>query len=122
MLLFFSAILYCYSLVEAGNIYIGAITDIYSQNGKISHSGLQTKAAILMALDEVNYKSDGLYDNILAKTEIKASFLDPYYDITQYIDAAIAMKTVFDNAGIAACIGPGDDTYAEGWYNISIFK
>ncbi len=71
-----------------------------------SHTGIQNLAAIKMAIDELNNKTDGIFDDILPETQIKfACRVNP----TSFTDTAIEvidLETVaFGGLGIEVAIG-----------------
>jgi len=94
---------------DSKNIYFSAIIDIYTRSGHLSQRGLQAQAAILMALEDINNKTDGIYDDILPDCFMNVSFKFPYIENKKYIESAVALSG--DGTAMTGCIGPGDTEY-----------
>jgi hypothetical protein len=84
---------------------LAALSPILEKNGDISNDGIVIQHAILMALHQLNDKSDGIEDNLLASTTLKVSLQSskPYFEggvrvAQQQIDA-------FNGEQVMGCIG-----------------
>lgn len=88
---------------------IGILYNLFSSSGLINYSGVQIKESILLIINEINNKSDGLYDNILLNTKLNYILL---YSGDLFSTTTIAtnkLRRSFNYNGIRACIGPGSD-------------
>ena len=61
-------------------VRIGGLFSLTNEKNQIDISGSKMLAASMMALRELNNKTDGIYDNILPETEIKYTIRDPRDD------------------------------------------
>lgn len=91
-------VLQCPTLTTSADITIGGLFDAfsYTQNGSLTKNDKECQhlAAFMMAVDEVNRKNDGIYDDLLINnTEVKMAInpgqsvarlypANPYYDGT----------------------------------------
>ena len=109
--------------VNFTNIKFGLLIDSLDENKKRDFIGNQALAAFLMAVKELNNKSDGLYDDLLPYTNISiAVATEKKYDhySHQKIQQPLALTKSFNNAGIDALVGAARDNetkYAAYLYN-----
>ena len=101
---------------EIKEINIAAAFDVLRDVGNgatcITPEGLQIKAAILMAVEELNNKTDGVLDDVLPDVHLNLSSF--HYSETSSTDMAIKMfhdfteeiKRRSDNNSIVSCVGP----------------
>lgn len=77
-----------------------------TSNGKFDLSGTQSLQAMIMALKEINNKSDSLSDNLLPNTRLQFVSRAPRRTFSLAVSSALDMTTSFNKAGIVGCIGP----------------
>jgi ABC-type branched-subunit amino acid transport system substrate-binding protein len=82
--------------------------------GGLDSNGLQYKAAMLMAINEINNKTDGLYDDILPVTQFSVLTAQPDNSKTS---GAVNSLYVIDS-GVRACLGPQESSPIEGMSSI----
>ena len=86
----------------------------------VTLQGLQIKAAILMALQELNSKTDGLYDQILPDVSLNLTS----FHYSESSSAMLGTKMIEDfekyesrsnaNESIVSCLGPTYNNLGEG--------
>lgn len=96
-------------------VYIGfvypqflPIEDIFDDSSQEhqSYDGSQYLAAFLMAVREINNKTDGIYDDVLANTTIKFAVRDTRGPFIYDIDDATALSLdVFNKTGVKIVVG-----------------
>ena len=79
-------------------------------SGELDTYGLQYKAAIMMAIDQINNKNDGYFDDLLPNTTIEILTVQPK---TSKTSGAVSSLYAIDN-GVRSCIGPQDRSPIEG--------
>ena len=98
--------------VNFTNIKFGLLIDSLDENKKRDFIGNQALAAFLMAVNELNNKSDGLYDDLLPYTNISiAVATEKKYDhhSHQEVQQALALTKSFNNDGIDVLVGAARD-------------
>eukprot|EP01041_Mallomonas_annulata_P010083 gene10083-21015_t len=111
ILLIFCYLFSCF-VVEAypQTINVGVIASPFTTTGTIITDGTHQIAAIIMALKEINDKTDGIHDDLLPHTQIKFALRAPAQNFLRGLEAAQDMSTdVFGGKGIKAVIGAGGD-------------
>jgi ABC-type branched-subunit amino acid transport system substrate-binding protein/heme/copper-type cytochrome/quinol oxidase subunit 2 len=85
---------------------LAALSPILEKNGDISNDGIVIQHAILMALHQLNDKSDGIEDNLLASTTLKVSLQSskPYFE--EGVRVAQQQIDAFNGEQVMGCIGP----------------
>ena len=78
--------------------------------GDIDPEGLQYKSAILLAISEINNKTDGIYDDILPNITFSVISAQPAN--TKTAGAVSALYAV--DEGVRAVIGPQENAPIEG--------
>jgi hypothetical protein len=106
----------CHTLNEYN---VGALFNLNNFDGTMDLSGVQAKEAILMAIREINNKSDGLYDDILPNITFKLATEHPNILFSTSTVAANLIRTSFNGNGIRACIGPGTNAAIAGQNRLS---
>ena len=79
-------------------------------SGDLDISGLQYKAAMMMAFDQINDKNDGYFDDLLPNTTFEVLTHQPANSKT---GGAISSLYAIDN-GARSCIGPQYSSPIEG--------
>jgi hypothetical protein len=113
-LLFNSSLVSSHNLTQ---ISIGAFYNLNQIDGTLDLSGVQTKEAILMAIREINNKSDGLYDDLLPGIQFKLATQHPGIMFSTATIAANILRKSFNGTGIRACIGPGTNAGIAGEFH-----
>eukprot|EP01041_Mallomonas_annulata_P010870 gene10870-22695_t len=92
------------------SLNIGLFGDKYQSDGEVDENGILNIAAMLLALSEINNKSDGLYDDILPKTHLKFALRSTKGDFLEGSNGAqdFALR-VFNGSGVVGVIGTGHD-------------
>lgn len=69
----------------------------------------------MMAIDDINNKTDGVHDDLLPSTELRSVLRSPRQLFKLGVEAASEMISVDSGNGIMACIGPfsAKATYGE---------
>eukprot|EP00736_Rhodelphis_marinus_P002492 Rmarinus@m.17028 len=111
-------------------IYVGAFFELFTQHTNETDNssywrreikGAQELGAFLMALDEVNDKSDGIYDDILPHTILQPVMRDTFGDKDSAVADSLRMTTALsdsDTRTVSAVIGPTDDDIAIGTQSV----
>ncbi len=68
--------------------------------------GIEFGSAVLMAIREINDKTDGIEDELLPDTVLRPVVRTPYRSFAYGAVKATEMVTVDHNEGVIACIGP----------------
>jgi len=85
---------------------LGLIGPQFTVDGNIHTEGIHAISGALMALREINNKTDGIYDEILPNTVIKVALRTPYVDYIEATNAAIDLSSsVFNGDGIVGLVG-----------------
>lgn len=109
--------------VNLKEIKFGLLIDSLDENKKRDFIGNQALAAFLMAVTDLNNKTDGLYDDLLPYTNISfAVATEKKYDhgSHQEIEQALALTKSFNGNGIDVLVGAARDKetkYAAYLYN-----
>lgn len=83
---------------------IGALFTPFDQYGKFSVSQAENLAAFLMAIDEINDKTDGIYDDILPNTQLKVA-LSGGFGFEGGVSAVGSLEKAFFGSGVHAIVG-----------------
>ena len=83
-------LLSCVGVVLGTDIHIGGIFNVWNEDTTLRRDGQEALAAFLLAIEEINDKTDGIYDNILQGYELKPAI---GWDATDYVGA---VKVAFD--------------------------
>jgi hypothetical protein len=76
-------------------------------NNIFDYSGTQSLAAMIMALNEINNKSDGIYDDILPNTKLQFVVRPTKRSFSISVNsAAYVAGTAFGGQGVIAAVGP----------------
>jgi hypothetical protein len=110
---FFPGLIACYPYT-INEFNVGAFFNLNNYDGTMDLSGVQAKEAILMAIREINNKSDGLYDDLLPNITFKLATEHPNILFSTSTVAANAIRTSFNGDGIRGCIGPGTNAAIAG--------
>ena len=88
-------------------VNIGALFPMFrASNQNLDSSGQVRFAAFLLALQLLNNKTDGAYDDILPRTTLRYAFRDSKRNnVASYIGAAQLADDVFGGAGVSAIVG-----------------
>jgi len=114
LLIYFIITIPLYGCVPPSDVNIGVVFNLQNSSGGVNYLGVQCKEAILMALREVNNKSDGLYDDILPLTELKIAFAPHGYSYASAATATSNLAKSFSNMGVRATVGPDTNIGIEG--------
>jgi hypothetical protein len=68
--------------------------------------GVQYIAAMEMAIDEINNKTDGILDDLLHYTELRMVVRSPLASFAMGASAASEMVAIDNGKGVIACVGP----------------
>jgi hypothetical protein len=68
--------------------------------------GVKFMAAMEMAIDEINNKTDGVLDDLLPYTELRMVVRSPLTTFARGAAAASDMLVADDDKGVIACVGP----------------
>lgn len=93
---------------------VGAFFNLNKYDGTMDVEGVQAKEAILMALREINDKSDGLYDDLLPNITLKLATEHPNILFSTSTVAANSIRKSFQGNGVRACIGPSTNAAIAG--------
>lgn len=100
---------------------IGALYPLYTQYGEIINEGRQQQAAVLMAIDEINNKTDGIADSLLPSTNLLLAvgkLRNTFFGAAE--GARHVVRDSFNGTGVKAIIGPDRTEAAEGiCYNVN---
>jgi len=91
------------------DVNIGVVMSLLSY-GSISVSNVEVEPAILMAIREINNKSDGIYDNILPTTRISSRFLST----DTFRCSGLGATALTEGSGIVAYLGPDEEIALRG--------
>jgi hypothetical protein len=101
------------------DISIGAMLNLVDTSNVVDYEALQYEAAILMALREINNKTDGIHDDILPETQLRTIF-SPCPNTFQ--DGTVKTVDMMDNAfgglGVRAVLGPSDFSSSDGIFEL----
>ena len=87
-------------------LYVGGIGPKFTTSDTVNVAGTHAIAAIVMAIREINNRSDGIADKILPNTTIKYAFRFPRQNYIEALNAAQDLaNTVFNGKGIVGLIG-----------------
>lgn len=104
-------------------VNVAAAFDLIRERGSgsrcLSADGLQVKAAILMGIEDINSKTDGVHDDILP--DIFVNLSQYHYSESSSTDMAIKMIEDFEeeargrsgNSCIVSCVGPAQNNLGE---------
>eukprot|EP01041_Mallomonas_annulata_P014487 gene14487-30841_t len=97
-------------MIKIQTVKIGVIASRFKSDNVLSIDGTQQIAAIIMALNQINNKHDGVYDDILPATQIRFALRTPVQNFLKGLKAADDMSSVvFDGQGVKGVIGAGGD-------------
>eukprot|EP01041_Mallomonas_annulata_P014803 gene14803-31446_t len=119
-LLFISSCFCSRSAVETypQTINIGIIASRLTTTGIINTDGVHQIAAIVMAIKEINDKTDGVHDELLTHTQIKFALRTPSQNFLRGLEAAQDMaNVVFGGDGVKAVIGAGGRRDVESYWS-----
>jgi hypothetical protein len=91
-------------------VNIGGIFAPISSTGVLARDQQEHLAAFVMAINEINNKSDGLYDNVLVNTTLKFS-VEEGNTMATALSNFIQFQTAFAGAGVASVVNtlPNDN-------------
>ena len=96
-------------------LYVGSASPKFTALGVADSTGCQYIAAFLMALREINDKSDGVEDLLLPHTHIKLAFVSPNRNFVAASNLALYLaNSAFKGTGITGAIGAGSNAGSEG--------
>ena len=101
--------------INAVDIKIGAIYPLYTQYGEHVHIGRQQQAAIVMAINEINNKEDGVFDDYLPHDRLVLSVAgcrDSFFGAAE--KASYLVNDAFNGTGVQFVVGPDRATVADG--------
>ena len=87
---------------------IVASSPILEGKNEISNNGVAIHYAILMALRELNDKTDGIADSLLPSTTLKVALRSPLPDFQDGVASAQEQIAAFDGEKVMGSIGPSD--------------
>jgi hypothetical protein len=91
--------------------------NVADSSNSVGNVALQQQSAILMALREINNKTDGIHDDILPVTRLNTMFS---YSLPTFLDsvakATNMMDTGFGGLGVRAVIGANGFAATEGMF------
>jgi len=93
-------------------IFIGFVFPMfdYTHPYLVNRNGIQYLAAFLMAVKDINDKTDGIRDDLLPKTKIKFAVRSSTGAFIDNVRDAIELSTkVFNGTGIKAAVGAADN-------------
>ena len=94
------------SFFRIGFIFPAFVADGTSSTDYVDNDGIQYLASFLLAVEQINNKTDGRWDDILPNSELKVVVRDSTGPFTTDIEAAIYQTTkAFNKSGIHAAIG-----------------
>ena len=100
----FSALLF---VTLAADVHIGIHYSPYSTDGAISEGGKQQLAAMLMAINEINDKNDGIKDDVLAGTTLRVAVQAvPNTFFGASVGSHYLSSEAFGGTGVSAVVGP----------------
>eukprot|EP01041_Mallomonas_annulata_P005118 gene5118-10239_t len=100
----------CLSLKSRSSINIGIFGDKYTSGRKVDVEGTHNIAAMLLAINEINNKTDGLYDDLLPSTTIKFALRSTQGNFLSASNAAQDFALhVFNGSGVVGAVGSGHD-------------
>eukprot|EP01041_Mallomonas_annulata_P012206 gene12206-25635_t len=92
------------------SINIGLMASRLTTTGDLYVDGSHRISAMLMALKEINDKSDGVHDDLLPKTKLKFALKTPIQTFIRGLEAAQELtKESFGGQGVKAVVGTGGD-------------
>ena len=87
-------------------IPVGFIAPKFTASGTVNAAGTHYIAAIIMALREINNKSDGIADKLLLKYNLKMASRFPRQNFLEAINAGYDLaENVFNKSGVIAVVG-----------------
>eukprot|EP01041_Mallomonas_annulata_P001195 gene1195-2323_t len=103
-------IFYCGIYVSAFNppkfVHSGLIGPKFTQEGEANIAGRHAIAAAIMAIREINNKTDGMFDEILPQTILKLAFRAPRQSFLEAVAAALYLSgSAFNGTGVLGVIG-----------------
>lgn len=75
-----------------------------------------------MAIDDINNKTDGIYDNLLPNTVIRTAFRSPQILFSLAVDEAVELAHIDGGKGIMGLIGPFSARGTTGILNIILIN
>ena len=127
-ILFWLKIMTWYVPVNTLTVRFGGLFPITNMTGFMSQAGIQYMAAFLMAVREINDKSDNVSDNLLPTTVIDIALFDSAgtsleslyltkdsdEELISSMNAAVQVATSFQGRGVHGCVGPASNIQAQG--------
>ena len=118
---FFLAIACCFYVhciastsTTMGQLFIGGEFSIVNPDGSFNVDGAHRRAAIQMAVREINNKTDGIYDDILPNVLVKLAVRDGRASFSNTVLQTLDMtNNAFKPHGIHAAIGGNDNFVAD---------
>jgi ABC-type branched-subunit amino acid transport system substrate-binding protein len=89
---------------------VGLLFPFLDASGKIDDDGAQCLAAFLMAVREINNKTDGVFDDILPNTKLVVAVRSSYGYEAAVSGTKDLIENVFGGTGVHVVIGGGDNT------------
>eukprot|EP01041_Mallomonas_annulata_P008621 gene8621-17784_t len=96
-------------------IRIGGLFPQTDFHGNLDNIGAQYLASFLMAVREINNKTDGIADDLLPNIDLVIAVRNTKQKFIETFQAATELSTkAFNNSGIQAAIGPASVEEVEG--------
>ena len=93
-----------------GQLNVGAIFPTIDATGALNTVAMMRQAGFILAVREINNKTDGIFDDILPNVHVRIAVRDSHQTFANTVLAALDMiKTI----GVQAVIGAGDDFVSE---------
>lgn len=93
---------------------VGLMFPIATDDFEVSN-GVKYIAAMEMAIDEINDKTDGVNDDLLPHTELRMVVRSPLSAFEIGAEAAGEMVRIDDGKGVIGCVGPAELRPMKGW-------
>lgn len=100
------ALAHCVHAQATHDLRVGALFPIFRSDGAIDNAGVQRLHGALLAISELNDKTDGLYDDVLPDVQIKLAHYDTMRDPARGFRGAMRLaQRPFANSGVHAYLG-----------------
>ena len=106
------ALLLQVSCNDPPEINIGGLFDPFLPTGEVDLTQVENLAAFLMAVREINDKSDGMWDDILPNTQLKVVVREGF-GLEGAFRATIDLIEAFEGAGVTGIVGSLPSTETE---------